>query len=285
MDCVYCHREGCRENSELPFHDVIKIIERSMALQTKNVRLTGGEPLLHSEVGKICQEVKNRFPNVKLGINTNAVLIDDLLHLVGAGLIDCVVVGIDYYDNHISKKSKRGCSSGEILNNILRIKSTGCETNISTVFTGDTRSVEKLTNWCFENKIRIKILEIVNDEVADEPTLEYRHMVEQIVDKFNLRVMYNIAKKQYSAVSERGGVVNFFHNHCRLRECDVCTKLFLRVTSNGMTSSCLQPNTPQFSLLDDDAYKDGFLAGLNFLGIPPEMYTEQLSVAFSKAHD
>ena len=34
--------------------------------------------------------------------------------------------------------------------------------------------------------------------------------------------------------------VTFFHSHCRIRECDVCKKMHLRVTSCGSLKQCIQ---------------------------------------------
>lgn len=270
MNCYYCHREGCSAENELPFADIMRIIERSMVYGVRAVRLTGGEPLLHGEVTRICRELKGRFPGVKLGINTNAILIDKLLEIVNEGLIDCVVVGIDRYDAPISKASAVGRPSDEILGNVLKIKKAGCDANISAVYTGDLGNIEGLAEWCFRNRIKIKVLEVVDSEVADAPTEAYQRMVNHMIEKYGLSVFYNHTKKQYSAKSHDGKAISFFHSHCRLRECEVCARLHLRVSCDGDALTCLHPGTPKFSLLDESAFEGNILAALHNLGSPPE---------------
>jgi cyclic pyranopterin phosphate synthase len=270
MNCIYCHREGSHAENELAFGDVMKVIERTIPYGIKSIRLTGGEPLTHRDIVKICREIKLRFPDVNLGINTNAILINTLLKIIGERHIDSVVVGIDYYDGLISKEATTGRSSKEILENVLKIKDAGCSVNISTVYNGDIKNIEHIVEWCFQHGIFIKILEVVTDEVTDYPSADYQIMANHLVDKYNLDVRFNQTKNQYYAVSASSNAVYFFHSHCRLRECDICARLHLRVSCEGNALSCLHPKTPQFSLLDGKNYTTNMHAGLHYLGTPPE---------------
>ena len=278
MNCNYCHREGGRVDNELPLDDVLKIIERSTEFGVRSVRLTGGDPLLHRDINEICKEIKLRYPNVKLGINTNAILIDTLLQLINCGYLDTVVVGIDYFDAPISKNSSTGRSSKEILENILKIKNAGCDVSLAAVYDGDFNNVEKLLDWCFNNRVFIKLAEKVTTEVADQPSSDYQAMVNHIIEKFKLQVRFNHTKKQYFGVAPNDNKVYFFHSHCRLRECEFCVRLHLRVSCDGMIKSCLFHNTPEFSLLDEQNFRKNFLACLSNLGNPPEKFTEILEI-------
>ncbi|MDR1418258.1 MAG: radical SAM protein [Endomicrobium sp.] len=235
----------------------------------KSVRITGGEPLIHKDVFEIFKSTRTNHPDLQLGINTNATEIDILLKIINKKYIDLVVVGIDYFDSNISKNSSIGSSSSTILENILKIKDAGCRVDLSTVYNGEMRHVNKLIEWCFKNRIRIKILEHITEEVDASPSQVYIEMMKHVIQNYNLQLGFDVTRKQYFATSIDGDVISFFHSHCRIRECDICARLHLRISSQGKTKSCLFGSTPEFSLLDGN-FNENFLLGLSFLGVLPK---------------
>ena len=52
-------------------------------------------------------------------------------------------------------------------------------------------------------------------------------------------------------------IITFFHSHCRIRECDICKKIHLRVTASGKMKQCMY-NTSD----DIDIRKDNFRENL-----------------------
>ncbi|MDR2067253.1 MAG: radical SAM protein [Endomicrobium sp.] len=270
MKCTYCHNEGVQSQySELSLNDVIYIINESKKYGVKSVRITGGEPLIHKDVFEIFKSVKTNHPDLQLGINTNAIEIDILLKIINKKYIDRAVVGIDYFDSNVSKNSLIGSSSSAILENILKIKNAGCRVDLSTVYNDEMGHINKLIKWCFKNRIRIKILEHITGEVDTTPSQPYIEMMKRMIQNYNLQLGFDVTRKQYFATSVDGNVVSFFHSHCRIRECDICTRLHLRISSQGKTKSCLFGNTPEFSLLYGN-FDENFLLGLSFLGVSPK---------------
>lgn len=84
--------------------------------------------------------------------------------MINKGWIDRVIVGLDYFNKDISKDSPIGKSSKQILENILKIKSTGCNVSISSVYNNDLENKINLIDWGIKNGIRVKVLEIVKNE-------------------------------------------------------------------------------------------------------------------------
>lgn len=238
MRCVYCHNEGNKVINQLSKDDIESLIVNSYDLGLEQVRLTGGEPLIHKEIFDICQMLAEKY-HLKVGINTNLIEIDKLMYMIENGWIYRVVVGIDYFDAPISKQSPVGISSKQVLENILRVKESGVNITISTVFDGDYDNLSKLVNWAYENKIRIKILEEVKNEIADAPDAEYLKMKEKILADFNLTSKFDERFREWHGMDGDFNAVTFFHSHCRIRECDVCKKMHLRVTSCGSLKQCI----------------------------------------------
>ena len=180
MKCVYCHNEGNKVINQLTKDDIEALIVNSYDLGLEQVRLTGGEPLIHKEIFDICQMLAEKY-HLKVGINTNIIEIDKLMYMIEKGWIYRVVVGLDYFDAPISKQSPVGISSKQALENILRVKESGVNVTISTVYNGDYDNLSKLVNWSHENGIRIKILEEVKNEIAETTDVEYLKMKEKIL--------------------------------------------------------------------------------------------------------
>ena len=190
MKCVYCHNEGNKVINQLSKNDIESLIQNSYDLGLEQVRLTGGEPLIHKEIFDICQMLAEKY-HLKVGINTNIIEIDKLMYMIEKGWIYRVVVGLDYYDAPVSKQSPVGISSKQALENTLRVKNSGVNVTISTVFNGDYDNLYKLVKWAYDNKIRIKILEEVKNEVAESTGKEYLEMKEKILSDFNLEPKYD----------------------------------------------------------------------------------------------
>ena len=280
MKCVYCHNEGNKIINQLSKDDIEKLIKNSYDLGLEQVRLTGGEPLIHKEIYDICQMLAEKY-HLKVGINTNIVEIDKLMYMIKKGWIYRVVVGLDYYDAPISKQSPVGISSKKALENILKVKETGVNVTVSTVYNGDYNNLYKLVDWAKKNKIRIKILEEVKNEVADSTDIEYLKMKDRILSDFNLISKFDELFKEYHGVDSDDFIaVTFFHSHCRIRECDVCKKMHLRVTSSGKLKQCIQSDENDIKYLDGDIRKNILTAlsqPVNF-DIKPARYVDTKSI-------
>ena len=237
MKCVYCHNEGNRYNITLEKEAIRKLVENSYGLGLEKIRLTGGEPTIHYEFLDICKMLKEDY-DLEVGINTNGIEIDKILYAINKGWIDRITVGIDYIDGFVSKQSPIGKSSKEILDNILKMKKTGVNTNMATVYTGDTENTFRLLEWALENGIRIKILELAKNEICKATREDYAYMREKVIKDYNLRKDYD-QFGQMQGIKNDEVVVSFFHSHCRLRECDICKRIHLRVTAKGKLKQCL----------------------------------------------
>lgn len=250
MKCEYCHNEGNKKGMEdiLDINDITEIVKNSYNLGLKEVRLTGGEPLLHPQISEICEELNEKY-NLKVSINTNGILIDKLIDLINKGYITRVTIGLDYFDNKISKNSPIGVPSEKILENILRIKKTGCNVSIATVFNENFEEIEKIVRWGINNKIRIKIIEVEKNEIAEATTKSYLEMRDKILEEFNLERRID-KNGEFNGYVKNFKAVSFFHSLCRLRRCDICKKIHLRITSKGIMKPCIFYSNQDENLLN-----------------------------------
>lgn len=238
MKCVYCHNEGNRYSVILNLDSIENLIQNSYGLGLEGVRLTGGEPTIHPEFLNICKMLKEKY-NLKVGVNTNCIEFDKLMLGVKMGWIDRITVGIDYIDGFVSKNSPVGISSREILTNIIKLKDLGVNISIATVYTNEFDNTLALLKWGLNNGIIVKIIEVVKNEIADNTSSEFLEMRTKIFAEFNLLPELDIFNQVIGKNNNGDTIVKFFHSHCRLRECDICKNLHLRVTSKGKLKHCL----------------------------------------------
>ena len=125
------------------------------------------------------------------------------------------------------------------LRNILKIKSTGCDVNISTVYNNDYHNIYNLAKWAISNDISLKIIEVVRNELCDETDYSYSIMRQKLLSEFNLTTKLDPMYKEIQGMLNDKNVLTFFHSHCRLRECDLCKQMHLRVTADGKLKTCL----------------------------------------------
>lgn len=254
MKCEYCHNEGNKKINELNIENIRTIMDNSYGFNMKNVRLTGGEPLIHPQIIEICKMLSSEY-NLKVGINTNCIEINKLLYMIKNGWIDRVVVGLDYFDESISKKSPVGKSSKEILDNILKIKTLGCDVSISTVYDNNYENIHKLVKWCIKNEIRIKIIEIIKNEIYDTSDINYLNMRDKIINDFNFEIKID-KLEEYNCYVNGKRIITFFPSLCRLRRCDLCKKIHLRITSEGKIKQCIQYNEDDADVIGEESRKN-----------------------------
>ena len=252
MKCEYCHNEGNQKFSQLDINDIKTIVENSYSLNLTHMRLTGGEPLIHPQIFDICKMLSEDY-GLKVGINTNCIEIDKLIYMIKKGWIDRVIVGLDYFDNKISKKSPIGKSSKTILNNILKIKNLGCNVSISTVYDNNYDNIY--------NEIRIKIIELIKNEIDSSSDINYLKMRDELIKDFNFDIRID-ELEEYNCYINGKRIITFFPSLCRLRRCDLCKKIHLRVTSEGKIKQCLHYDENDVSIIGENA-RENILKEIN----------------------
>lgn len=271
MRCVYCHNEGqMLENCFMEKSMIFSIVSQSLKYGVHKVRLTGGEPLLHPDIVDICIGLK-KMPGVNnLGLNTNGLEKKKLFDLASLKLLDQVVVGIDYFDGVVSKNSPIGKSSKEVLDTVLELKKMGVNVQLTTVFTNNKEDVYKMVEWCLKQGILLKVLERCTplSECNDYSSVDYDMLIEELLEKFDLRKGITADLNEFYGYNEKKGKVLFFQSHCNRKQCDTCSRLHMRITSNYMAKPCLQRSDTEFPLFPD--FDDSMKRAIVNLGNGPD---------------
>lgn len=272
MRCIYCHNEGQGDFAvrRLSLDQVRMVVERALPYGVRKVRLTGGEPLLHPQILDICTMLKRELSVPSVGVNTNGTRLPVLIEMYQRGLLDQIVVGLDYFDRAVSKQSPIGLSSAAIRSNVRVLRGAGANVQIAMVFDGDVSNVIRMARWCLDHDVLLKILEESGEDTADSATPEFQSMFLQVIEHFRFKVGVTADLGELFGVSDDGRTrILFFHSHCRVRECRQCANMHLRVTAEGRARPCLLRADTEFDLLSGD-FDHNLRRAIHNLGVPPE---------------
>ena len=253
MRCTYCHNEGQTETEVkyLSVNEVKTIVCNAMKFGLHKVRITGGEPLIHPNIEEILEVLRDEVCFSNVGLNTNGVYGEKLLLICERGLVNRVVVGIDYYDCEISKKSCIGVSSKQIKETVLQLKKMGVNVEVAVVFVQNSEEIFALVQWGLENQLVIKVIEksdFWDHSFSEQP---YNKLLLDIQKRFQLKLGITADLHEYY-LSNGKTRVKFFQSHCNRNECGICQRLHMRVSCDGMAMPCINRADLTFPLLQGD---------------------------------
>jgi len=115
MNCVYCEvgettNLTCKTDEYVPFDEIICELDDYITHNPKLDYITfsgSGEPMLHSRLGEIVSYIKKSYPNYKLALITNSVLLTNpkLLHDIID--VDLIMPSLDAVSHDIFKAINR----------------------------------------------------------------------------------------------------------------------------------------------------------------------------------
>lgn len=270
MQCSYCHNEGQIETttSRMSIDQLRYIVTNALRFGLCKVRLTGGEPLLHPQCYDMLKFLKKEMRIPMVGFNTNGILMDRLMPIVADRLIDSLVIGVDYVDGAVSKDSPIGVPSVTILENIVRLKEMGQDVSIACVYDGDYERAERLAAWCIDHEIVLKLLQASDATVQTAIGPEFVSMARRMIDRFSLTLGVIATFSEYYGMVRGVPLIYFFHSHCRVRECEICSKIHIRVTADGFIKACIL-NDVKYPLLTGH-FDECMLKVMCHSGRPPD---------------
>lgn len=268
MTCEYCHNEGQSGPGAkyLSIDKIRYIVQNAKKYGLTKVRITGGDPLVHPNIYDICYMIKNELGISNLGINTNGFERDILIQLCQSSLLRQVVIGMDYFDNAVSKKSPIGPSSAEIKELVLSLKQMGVNVQIAVVYSDNEEDICKLIAWGLDNHILIKVLEEENYyNLAFNPK-RFESLLQLIKQKFNLSLGLTADLHEAYLYDYRGKIL-FFQSHCNRNECNLCRNMHLRINAEGKAKICLFRDD-SYDLIAED-FDLNMKKAITYMGTPP----------------
>lgn len=239
LHCIYCHREGEINPSDMISAQTIdEIIQTGVRLGIKSVKFTGGEPLLRKDIIDIISRVP---PHIETSITTNGIPLAPMaLDLRNAGL-SRVNVSLDSL-NHDTYKRITGSDSLDLvlagISEALKVGLTPVKLNMVLLAGINDGEVDSFIHYVSGKKgLVLQIIELMESRHcpyhAEVSSLE--DQIAQHATRIITRKMHHRKKYCY-----QGADVEFVRPVHNSEFCMHCNRL--RVTSDGKLKPCLLRN-------------------------------------------
>ncbi|HUA69233.1 MAG TPA: GTP 3',8-cyclase MoaA [Candidatus Saccharimonadales bacterium] len=249
--CLYCMPEGYKGWETKPDHltadEIIRVVRAAAGLGFRKFRLTGGEPLMRSDVPKIVRAI-TQIPGVEsVGLSTNGMKLAALAQpLYDAGL-RTVNVSLDALDPAIYRRITGG-DVAKVLAGIRATVTAGFErVKLNCVLMRGVNEHElwPLVLFAGEHDLPLRFIELMpltSTEVLTEknflPCGEAMQMLAQkdeLVPQPDRKLGHGPAK--YYLLKQTGALIGFIGALTNEHFCEQCNKM--RLTADGKMRPCL----------------------------------------------
>lgn len=244
--CFFCHAEGeSSKGPEMTPAEIERLVRMATAYGVTRVKLTGGEPLLRTDL----LEIINRLSPIveDLSLTTNG----SLLHQMAADLktagLDRVNVSLHSLDQTMFETITGSNDLLTVKKGIERAIEVGLspvKINMTILRESNDSEIQSMMEFAASTDTILQLIEVQDPPMNPEGNLEnHRFMLTELEEQLNNTAIKIIkrtlhGRRQYSVSTKNGiariEIVKPMHN---AEFCGSCTRL--RVTSDGMLKPCL----------------------------------------------
>lgn len=254
LGCVYCIHgdEGKATNqrleNQLSSTELLNLIARIHSLiPLETIRLTGGEPLLFSNLIPVIEGIKNMGIS-KIKLTTNGFLLEKLAAPMKRAGMKSINVSLDSIDEDVYFLISKRNNVQRIIRGIETAIDSGLEVKINSVMmkgVNDSQLIP-LLEFAFEKNIVIRFLEIMSMGHLYHDSKKYLLPQSQILDVISSRYPFQKLQRNNSDTSNYwqtldGNVFGIIANESE-PFCHDCNRL--RLDSAGNIYGCLSSNHP-----------------------------------------
>ncbi len=248
VKCLYCHHDGVLpQESEMTADEIFKIVQIAKNLGIGKIRLSGGEPLIRSDIVDIIEKISSL--NFKdLSITTNGTLMEHYAQdLVNAGL-KRVNISLDT----LNPETYRYITNRDFLESAKRgIKAASkagldpVKVNMVVMKDINHDEIWDMFQFCKDNGAVLQLIELLKTESCPDADFidEYHYKMDSLeeelaymADEVKIRAFMQDRKKYF--VDD--GEIEIVKPMDNTEFCKNCTRL--RITPDGKIKPCLLRN-------------------------------------------
>ncbi len=187
LTCLFCHREGILDhwqNIQIPIDFFSRLIFEANKLNIREINLTGGEPILHSNISDLIDIAYN--PNRKLAICTNGLELDKIFNKLDK--IQQIKLSVHATNNTLGKNLLGENFDFDILQkNIKECVTIGSNITINHTLTKKNEAcLEELIDYVYNWKTDLLICDLMETQWSNNKKIGYidSNNVEKIFSKY-----------------------------------------------------------------------------------------------------
>lgn len=235
IQCFYCHHEGqvC-SGEDMSLSTILAIVSDMAKLGVKHVKITGGEPLVRSDIVEIVKGIKTNPEIIDLSMTTNGLLLEKLAKPLKEAGLDRINIGCDsIYSDMVPKTMQRilpgiqaatEANLGPIKVNVVILKGI------------NDSEIPEMIEYARTFKFILQLIELIpmGVEKFDHYFVSLKDLEKELEQKaIHIHTRSLQARKQY----DLEGVIVEVVGPSKHDFCANCKKI--RVTSDGMIKPCL----------------------------------------------
>ena len=243
LNCLYCGAD-CPDLDELTAEETEKTVKAFALCGIRKVRLTGGEPLVRSDIAEIAERVSRIDGIEKTALTTNGVLLKEYATALKKAGLDTVNISLDSLDKETYKRITGSDCLKKVLEGIDAAESAGLKVRINAVLMRGVNDGEALSlvNLAKDKRLDVRFIELMpfSDTGKNEAMIIKG---EEILSRFDFLKPVELTKnkadksvaKYYTAEGFKGqiGLISPVSE----KFCDECNRI--RLLSNGEIKPCL----------------------------------------------
>lgn len=249
--CLYCMPEGYKGWALKPNHltaaEIIRIVRVAAEMGFRKFRLTGGEPLIRTDLVDIVREMA-AIPGVGcIGLSTNGTQLDRLAAPLRQAGLRTVNISLDALSPQVYRRITGGDVS-KVLKGLCAALAAGLEhVKLNCVLMRDINEQEiwPLVLFAAEHRLPLRLIELMPVTTANVlteqnffPVIEAMDLLSQhdeLIPQPDPRIGWGPAK--YYQLKRTGALVGFIGALTNAHFCETCNKM--RLTSDGKIRPCL----------------------------------------------
>ncbi|HNX18095.1 MAG TPA: GTP 3',8-cyclase MoaA [Methanoregula sp.] len=236
LSCIYCHAEGEKNpESEMRSDEIIAIMETAAKFGIRNIKFTGGEPLIRPDILDVIRAVPK---GIECSITTNGILLSEMAADLKAAGLRRVNVSLDSLNPETYKKITGSDRLGEVLAGIdaaLEVGLTPVKLNMVVLFGINDMELDDFLDYIRGNRnLVLQLIELMhfNNCEFHEDLSSVENDLAARSEQILTRRMHH--RKKYCLDGAEVEIVRPLHN---TEFCSFCNRL--RVTSDGKLKPCL----------------------------------------------
>lgn len=242
--CTYCMPESAsfsKTHDLLSAEEIEKIVGNLIKLGIEEVRLTGGEPTLRSELVEIAQNI-SKFDIKSLGMTTNGLLLEKFLPELARTKLSSLNISLDSLDRDNFNRLARHDGLKAVISSIDSAILAGFKVKINTVLMKQNLGeLDDLLEFARSRAVEIRFLELMKIGVAVESFEKTFVPVSHVINdlkKRNAMKRVNVTPDStaFKYELDNGVLVGFIASES-MPFCGNCSRL--RLDSKGGLRSCL----------------------------------------------
>ena len=243
LRCFYCMAENGIQ--KIPHEKIIsperikEIVEASVKLGIKKVRLTGGEPLVRRGIIDIIKLIREVKEVEEICLTTNAVNLKSMAKDLKEAGLDRLNISLDTLDETKFKFLTRGGNLNDVIDGILEAQKVGFKnTKINTVLIGgfNDDEIEKFLEFAKKYSVIVRFIELM--PIGESANFSKDKFISNQVVLSNLKNLKVISEDGVSSYyGLEGKVLVGLISPLSHKFCSSCSRI--RLTSDGKIKPCL----------------------------------------------